>query len=77
MRSLDQRLNKILPYSIMVKNITTKCRKNANVTLKQVLKARKTGKVVGPRNLTRKQQTRFKNEYIRSCIKRGNKPLFV
>ena len=55
----------------MVKNITAKCRKNANVTLKQVLKARKTGKVVGPRKLTRKQQSRFKNEYIRSCVKRG------
>jgi hypothetical protein len=77
MRSLDQLLNKILPYSIMVKNITAKCRKNANITIKQVLKARKTGKVVGPRKLTRKQQTRLKNEYIRSCVKWGNKPLFV
>ena len=61
----------------MVKNITAKCRKNANVTIKQVLKARKTGKVVGPRKLTRKQQTRLKNESIRSCVKWGNKPLFV
>ena len=61
----------------MVKNINSKCRKNANVTLKQVLNARKTGKVVGPRKLTRKQQSRFKNEYVRACVKRGNKPLFL
>ncbi len=47
------------------------CRKQANNTLRVVLKARadKRRKVVGSRKMTKRQKQTFRNSYVKSCIK--------
>ncbi len=47
------------------------CKKQANRTLRRVLKARadKRRKVVGARSLTNKQKQTFRNGYVSQCMK--------